>query len=661
MSDIYVFLCKAINKKLGSSRPEIYRKREERKEKYLTHRRELKNAERNIEKALIIHGKDSSEYDGAIKRRDSALKKFKSIERSYLKADFKRTTEFIGYDIEEEEVMLFSVFFALFALSLVMLGTLVYHLTYGLDLVSILMWVIPLSLVVPMGLLVFLANYPEIKSKKMKAKTIGSSPEGINYMTMSMRVSPSLHKAILFSANNTDEPLSSRLNKAIWQVYTRQKNSLEEALIDLAVEWGEWNDDLKRSLYVIRSSVLENTKEGLEATLQRANDIIINGTKQKIRDFSNSLKTPTTVLFALGILLPLIIGAMLPMLTLGGLDMTSIYQDQPVDEGGFQLIHIILLMNVLIPFGAFVYSYKILINRPGTTSLPSIDADTAVDYTIPTLIVVVGSLSVYFFRSILDPLMPLPWLWFPVFGIAYFLIRDSWEHRQVRVGVLQLEREFPDALFQLGSRMGEGKSLEKAIEETGFSMSGSKVGELFQNITTLTKLKRMPLRKALFGKNGILFSHPSRTVKASMKSVISVSKKSPQAAGSIILQNAEYLKDMQQMEQDIRSELSQSVEMMEATSMFFAPVVMGIIVALYSMLYGVFMDISGQGSITPYAFTMVIATYLLTMSAVITYFSVGIKYQSDPTEFKFALGTVLVVCMVILTAVVTVGQMFLVW
>ncbi|MFO8109168.1 MAG: hypothetical protein R6U17_01400 [Thermoplasmata archaeon] len=661
MSDQYIKLCKAVNKRFGASRVEIIEKRKEKKEKYLEARRKLKDAERDLVQALVLHGKDSLEYKKCLKEKEKKSKKYKVIQRSYTKAEFDRTAEFIGYDVEEEEIMLLSVFGAFVTFMILLVIVSIFHLTYGLSFISVLLWVIPLFLAAPMGVLVYLANYPEIRSQQLKAKTIGSAPEGINYMTMSMRAHPSLHNAILFAANNVDEPLASRLKKAIWEVYLRQRSSLEDSIIALAGEWGEWNDDLKRSLYVIRSSVLENTQEGLEATLQRANDIITTGTKQKIRDFSNSLKTPTTILFALGILLPLIIGAMMPMMTLGGLDLTSIYQEQAEQTGGLKLAHVVLLMNILIPFGAFVYSYKILINRPGTTVLPSMDTDEKTAYYIPSAILVSGLILVWLFRTQLEFLMPLPWIWAPVLAVSYYLISSSWKQRKQRMEILELEKEFPDALFQLGSRMAEGKSLEKSIEETGKSMSGSKAGNLFKNITTLTRLKRMPLKDALFGNKGILNSHPSRTIKASMKSVISVSQKSPPSAGTIILQNSEYLKDMQEMEKDIRSELVQSVEMMEATSMFFAPVVMGIIVALYSMLYRVFMDISGQGIITPYEFTLVIAGYLLTMSAVITYFSVGIKYQSDPTEFKFALGRVLMVCTIILTIVILIGQSFLVW
>ncbi len=661
MSDLYHKLCRAVNDRFGSERKDIIEKREDKRSDYLKRRRELKAAKNRLNESMIIHGKGSDEYGRAKKQLTKAEKSFRTIERSYKKEDFKKTAEFVGMDLEEEEVLLFAVFGALSGFLLVIFGTSLVHLTIGLDLIDVLLWIIPLSLGVPLGILIFIANYPEILAERLKAKTIGSAPEAINYLTMSMRVTPSLHKAVLFSAENVEEPMSSGLSRTIWHVYLRKKSSLEESLMHLAIEWGEWNDDLKRSLYVIRSSVLENTQEGLEATLQRANDIIITGTKQKIRDFANSLKTPTTVLFALGILLPLIIGAMLPMLTIGGLDMTSIYQETAAEGGGLSLTHVVLLMNVIIPLGAFAYSYKILINRPGTTSLPETRSDVRVAYWVPLSITVVGTIVIYLLRAQLDMFMPFAWIWAPVVGVSYYLLKDPWDAKKKRKEILELETEFPDALFQLGSRMAEGKSLEKAIEETSQSMKGSRVGDLFKKISNMMMLQRMPLEMVLFGRDGLLDHYPSRMVKASMKSVISASKKSPQDAGMIILQNAEYLKDMQEMESNIRSELSQSVEMMEATSMFFAPVVMGIIVALYSMLHGVFMDISGQSTIAPDHFTMVVVGYLLTMSAVITYFTVGIKYQSDPVEFKFKLGTVLLVCTAVLSGVAIMGRMFLVW
>ena len=101
-----------------------------------------------------------------------------------------------------------------------------------------------------------------------------------------------------------------------YRLEIKTRSGIEEAFREFAYEWGYWNEDFKRSLYAIKSSTLERTTDGLNRALDKANDIILNGTRRQIEKFAASLSGPTTILFALGILLPMVIGAMLPMMSI---------------------------------------------------------------------------------------------------------------------------------------------------------------------------------------------------------------------------------------------------------------------------------------------------------------------------------------------------------
>lgn len=658
MSRLYERLCKKANRTFGLSKEEVEEKRRDRQEDFLEKGKELRKAERRLRETRIVHGEDSKEYGKAKKELDKAEKCFESSKRNYEHEDFKETMFFVDMDLKYEQVILFAAVMALVSFFAVVGVLCIIHAVQPLGLFDVLVYGIPSVLVIPLAVLIFTANYPEILEQRMKAESIGKAPESINYMTMAMRVKPSLYRAVAFSAKNTEEPMSSGLNKVLWDVQTRKRSSLEESFVSFALRWGEWNEDLKRALYAVRSAMLERTKEGLNSALEKANDIVIDGTKRQVEDFANSLGTPTTILFAVGILLPLIIGAMLPMLALSGLDISSMNSEETVNKGGIGLAHVILLMDVLAPAGAFFYSYKILGDRPGTTSPPDIKNDDNIYKIIfkAGLLAVVTTVPVVFFSSYLTFLMPLPYFWPPVTAVSYYCLKTSWKSKKRRREVQEMEREFPDALFQLGSRIAEGMPPERAIQKTSKAMRGTKIGELFESITCFLQVNRLPLEEALFGSDGVLKDINSKTVKATMKTVVQITKKDPKEAGKTILQISDYLRSMEEMDHEIRSKLSQSVEMMKGTAMVFAPVVMGVVTSLYFMLHGVFSEISNMSMISPVDFTSVVTVYLILLSLVITYFTTGIKSQLDEVEFKYQLGMMLPISITVFSIAVTVGK-----
>ncbi len=659
ISRSYERWCREVSKRWGPTRDEREEAKEKRRGRYIERSKELRKAEGYLKEVKIVRGEGSREYAKAKKSYEKSVKLYDISKRAYRHDDFKKTMYFVDMDLEYEDVLLFSVLMTVLSLVAVLsVFTLLHYLLYPLDFLDLLLYVIPAALLVPVGVLALVSSYPDILERKLKAESIGRAPESINYMTMSMRVRPSLYRAVSFSAKHTEEPMASGLNKVLWDVYTRKKSSLEESFVDFALQWGEWNEDLKRALYAVRSAMLEKTRHGLNASLEKANDIIIRGTKRQVEDFSNSLTTPTTILFAIGVLLPLIIGAMLPMLALGDLDIGGFSADEAAAAGGMGVFQIIIIMNVIAPAGAFIYSYKILLNRPGTTSPPDVPVskDRARTLGVSLIIGILLSLFPILFHGYLDPLMPLPYFWPPVGALSYYCLKTTWDVKRERRVIKTMEREFPDALFQLGSRIAEGMAVEIAFQKTGKAMAGTEIGNLLDRITSSLQINRLPLEDALFGDEGVLTKLPSRTIKATMRTVVEVTKKDPAEAGKTIIQISNFLRDMEEMEHDIRSKLSQSVEMMKGTAMIFAPMVMGVVVSLYFMLYDIFSEISSVDMISPMAFTTVVGVYLVLMCLVITYFTTGIKTRVDPVEFKYEVGLILPVCMGLYSVAVILGR-----
>ncbi len=587
--------------------------------------------------------------------------------------DEKRAIRFSGIAVEPYEINLFAYVTTGILTAVMLIVGVCFLVVMDLDesvkeadLFPAIIIVIIACTVGPLFILMFLANYPKTAAQRVKIQSLGRMPEVINYLVMSMRLSPSLNKAIAFAAENVEEPMGSALKKVLWDVYMRKYDSIEEAFLGFAYDWGSWNDDFKRALYAVRSSELEKSKEGIDRGLEKASDIILSGTKRRMDLFVGSLSTPTFVLFAIGILMPMIIGAMLPMMSMGGMTM-KIYQ-------------VVALMNIVFPMAALGYSFMILGKRPGTSTPPRIKSRLSglqrksigtTALMMAGALFAVGFISTVMMPNSDDPLVvqakmlgSLPYVWAIGFPLSYYCLLTSRDQKKRRDEIKQMEDEFPDALFQLGSRIAEGLPLESALEKTSETMKGTLVADIFRRTAYILQITRTTLEEALFGSMGVLREHPSRAIKATMKTVTETVKKDAITAGATIIGISNYLRDMTKVDHDIRTQLSSVMDMMKTTASMFGPIVMGITSALFVILKNAMSQINLTGAggaggmfggtatgkiemIDPSQFAFVMGLYLLMIVVIITYFTAGITHGEDWLERKYLIGTSMPVALTI--------------
>ena len=507
----------------------------------------------------------------------------------------------------------------------------------------------PLSLfvaVAPIAAYVLVASYPEWCARRMRVASLGGAPEAVNYMAMSMRVVPALDRAVEFAAHHSEEPLASRLRQLLWNVYLRSPPGIEAAFLQFAGEWEDSQEDLKRAFFAIGSASSEQTEAGLDRILDKARRIAFEGTKARIMEYAAGLRGPTTVLFALGVLLPVIIGAMLPMLSLGGLSPRIPGAGGP-PSGSDLTVPIVLMMDFLFPAGAFAYAYHILGNRPGTAraSGPKLSLRRR-DALIAVVLVISAILAVTFARGPFAAFVPL-WLVIGA-GIVYIVpgLRDLELRRRENA---KLEAQFPDALFLLGSRIAEGVPAERALQMTADATRGSEVATLFGRIVRALQISREGLEEILFAKDGVLRDVPSRTVRAAFRMIVEVSRKDPASAGKTIVETSTYLRDLRDVDREINRDLSSVVDAMQTTGAFFAPMVLGVTCALYGLLSRAFSRLIVLG-LSPDAFLGVVGVYLILAVAVITYFRVGIARGRDVVEIRSQLARAWPVSMAVFTS-----------
>ncbi len=650
-----------INKRIGPSRDEIRAKREKLKEKYQSEKKEVKKLEEKMREIAVIYGKDSAKFKRERKKYEKKKKKLKRLKKRYKHEDFNSTMSFLDLDLEYEHVLTFSIFFGLlsFILSLVFFVIMLYFMNWSMY--EIIIFGTPILTVIPCVSIILASIYPDMAEKRLKSDCLGKLPEAINYMTMSLRVNPSLSRAIKFSANNTEGPISKGLKQITWQVYMKEKIHLEESFLNFTSEWGEWNDNLKRALYAVRAALLEKTDDGFRNALKRANDVIIEGAKQDVKKFSESLRIPTSILFALGILLPMIIGAMLPIVALGGLDVTAMTAEEGSGSSPLTLPVLILLMNIIFPLISFGFSFYIIGKRPGTKRPLEVQTMTkkAPHLCISGILVVSGLLVLSNLHASLNYLMPIPYFFVFALPISYYLLATSFQEKRKRKKMLKMERQFPSLLFQLGSRIAEGLSLEKAFLKTSKSLKGNEITGLTEKITNTMKISQLSLKKTLFGDNGILDDHPSKSIRTGMKTVIQISEKDPETAGKSVMRIANYKEELQRLDEEMKNMLSKSIQMMKGTALFFAPFTMGILSSLYFMLEDIFSGLGNFELVSPIAFSTVMGVYVLLMGAVIIYFTKSIESSLDLIEFKYEYGKTMLVSIVIYSVALLLGRLLI--
>jgi len=603
--------------------------------------------------------------------------------------ELQRSLRFTAIGLLPHQVNLSALVTAGLSLIVGIVWALLYVTIIGGDSVSFLtfmVYVIIPCFLAPFIVAGWIGNYPMIMEDRQRTSTLGRLPEVVNYLVISMRLNPSLDKAIEFAAENADEPMAGSLRKVLWDVYMRKHDTVEQSLLAFAEEWGAVKEfeQFKRGLYGIRAAQLESTVEGREQALDKSSDTVTAGSRQHIEEYANTLSAPAMVLFGLGVMLPLMLGAMLPMASSmgGGLSITSIF----------------LLFDVLFPCIIIGYAWWVVGKRPGTTPPPSITDERSKKSRVMAWILSGTVATILFGFGVIE--------WFSGGGESHYvatifllgafavpvsilLLAGSMKRMKVREEVLSIEDEFPDALFQIGSRIAEGNPVERAIRNVGESMGdASLTGALMNQISHRTLISSSSLNESLFGSDGVLENYPSRTVKASMRTVVDVSSKDSITAGRTIMGVSGYIRDLRSLEQDVRMKLGETMGMMETTARFFAPLVLGVTCAIFFLVVDVSSEIpvggfsmdanafsggSGQPDrdfdgiydskdscpdeggkvdeygcalppgIQPWQFLSIIGIYLMILTVVIGYFTSSIRSGEDWLDRRHTIGMSLVI------------------
>jgi hypothetical protein len=511
--------------------------------------------------------------------------------------------------------------------------------------------------IVPLLAFVYVSEYPKRHAAYMRVHSLGDVPEVVSYIVMAMKLNPNMERAMDFTVRNSRRQLACDVRKLLWDLQIRAYDSLDEALAAFADRCGVYGEHFKRAMFLVKSSTCEREEAMRTIALNRALDVVLNGTKTLMAGFMVTLHAPTLILYSIFVMVPLALVAMLPAAAVVGLRVNA--------------VQLFLLYDLLFPLVTLLYAQAILMRRPAAFAPPDLPDDrptglTFSRWTWGTIAVLAGAGICALGKYFPEGTTPFKQADFIIWGIAaaisIYCYCTSLPCKKARDEIRAMEAEFADSLFVLGRRMSEGRPPEEGFAYTARMVSGTAIGRAYARAAYNIRCLRSTLHEAVLDPGyGAFADVYSGRIRATVSMLIETSAMSGEIAGSSIIRIADHLKELQQVEDEIRKMLYTMTSMLKMTCTVFAPFIAGVTLALSGAVaaiaarmafdmrempeaarsYFVMVPQFTAPAVSMEDFTLIVGVYVILLVIILLRFVDGIEHGDDVQEFMYGVGRTL--------------------
>ena len=472
----------------------------------------------------------------------------------------------------------------------------------------------------------FFNGYPARLANQWRLKASSQMVPAILYIVVYMRHTSNLEKAIAFTSEHLQYPLALDFKKVFYNVEVGKYPTIKESLDNYLETWRVDNTEFIESFHLIESSLFEPDNNRRIELLEKSLQVILDGVYDKMLKFTHDVRSPLTNVYMLGVVLPTLGLALLPLASAMIGDFLKWY-------------HIIILFNMIIPFFVFYLTDKILYQRPGGHGESGLLERNPLyqkyksnepfysSFLIVLPLLIIGLLPLIFLYTPMPELLGLQKDYtfaqlgmgmfgndgffgfldaggtktgpfgvgalvlsmFIPFGIALFFSlayqKKTKDLILEREKTKELEKEFNSSLFQLGNRIGNGLPPEIAFGLIAESTKGLRTEDFFKRVNFNIRQAGMNVERAIFDpKRGAINFYPSELISTSMKVLIEASKKGLNIAALSLISISEYVKNIQKITERLRDLLAEIISDMKSNMTFLAPLLSGIVVGLAAMI-----------------------------------------------------------------------------
>ncbi|MFH1290523.1 MAG: hypothetical protein ABIH92_03885 [Nanoarchaeota archaeon] len=483
-----------------------------------------------------------------------------------------------------------------------------------------------LGVVASMFVFYYTSTMPKRLANSWRLQASSQMVPAILYTVVYMKHTSNLERAIQFASQHLEGPLALDFKKVFYDVEVGKFSTIKQSLENYLITWKDYSPEFVEAFHLIESSLFEPSEGRRVEILERALQVILDGVYEKMLKYSREIRSPLTNLYMLGIILPTLGLAMLPLAS-------------TLLQGMVRWPHVFVLFNVIIPFFVLYMVSEVLFKRPGgygeTSTLESNPDYASYKSKKPWLIAGIIALP-FFLIGILPFLFQIDFLvdtlglqsdytfqelglkflgdgkvfdfidvegdkkgpfgvaaifmsMFIPFSIALFLFigysQKTKKLIKARDDTRQLEKEFANSLFQLGNRLGDGTPAELAFGKVAASTQGQKSGSFFSLVSQNIQQGGMSLESAVFdGKRGAIIYYPSALISTSIRILVESVKKGLKIAARSLMSISQYVKNIDKINQRLKDLLAEIVSDMKSNMTFLAPLLAGIVVGLSAMI-----------------------------------------------------------------------------
>jgi Flp pilus assembly protein TadB len=528
---------------------------------------------------------------------------------------------------------------------------------------------------------------PQRIANSWRLKASSQMVPAVLYVVVYMKHTSNLEKAIEFASQHLEVPLALDFKKIFWDVEIGKYSTIKQSLDDYLDTWRDYSPEFVESFHLIESSLFEPDEARRVATLEKGLQVILEGVYEKMLSYSREIRTPLTNMYMIGIILPTLGLALLPLAS-------------TLLSGIITWQQVFVLFDIIIPFFVFYMTSEVLLKRPGghgESSVLELNPEyykftskkpwaIAALFCIPLLIIGIlpfifqiswltdalglqndytlgqvvpfwqdSTIKLFDFKkvdgSLIGPFGPLGILlslFIPLSLGMFFSMVYKMKTKDLinaRKETRELESEFTNSIFQLGNRLGDGIPAEIAFARVAATTQGQRTQSFFALVNQNIQQLGMSVEEAIFNKQrGAILYYPSALIATSMRILIESVRKGLQVAARSLMSISEYVKNIKKIDERLRDLLAEVVSDMKSNMVFLAPLLAGIVVGLSAMITSILNKLESFSSVGD---TQEIAGFG-SVSNILKLFD--IRSMIPPYYLQAAIGIYIVEIIFILTA-----------
>ncbi len=391
-------------------------------------------------------------------------------------------------------------------------------------------------------------------------RLVKEGPTVVGMLTASLESGGSMDTAVRELADDGPKISARIFTDAVRSADSRSSASVTEALTEAVSELPEQAAGYKHSvLLCIAASESPGGEEG-RRLLTEASDIALDSVRSMGESYSASLTLPCTTVFGLGIVLPMILMSIVPMLGIGGLFASS-----SLNEGTMALITL-----VLVPSAILVMTIWIRRSNPFASDMRLSDVPKNV-LILLTAVPIAGlpmMIGMEPYKAIVSAMV-----------ISCLLCSISMS-RDIRAEKKResCARGLRDSVFEIGNRMAAGCTFEKACLES--MSSRPECEEAAESLERELDLCRGDVERAL----DLSIGRYSDDVLRAYTDIHRCSEDSTEDAGRLAITLGRQFHNIDAVESGLGTRLKGMTDTMAGTAMLFAPLVLGMSVSMLEPL-----------------------------------------------------------------------------